>query len=127
MEFGRTNETESLEEEQMVQGRSEAVFFINATPNRSLAYRYSYKFKKAGLQITVVERAETTTKKMLVKSNLFKEVSRKDPKCFVCTRSWIQLQRQRFCLQDVLDQGTIRDKQICSNISHRRDTFLERR
>jgi hypothetical protein len=63
---------------------SEAVFFVSATPNRSLAKACSEEFKQAGLKVTVVERTGATMKKMLVKSNPFKATSCGNPKCYVC-------------------------------------------
>ena len=39
-------------------GGSEAVFFVNATPNRSLAKACSDEFKKAGLQVRLLKEQE---------------------------------------------------------------------
>ena len=43
---------------------SEAVFFVDATPNRTLAEACSEEFKKAGLRVTVIERTGKTIKKI---------------------------------------------------------------
>ena len=53
------------------QGGTEAVFFVPSTPNGQLAQICPDEFKKSKMQVKVVERAGTTVKKSLVKSNLF--------------------------------------------------------
>ena len=103
-------------------GGSEAVFFVNATPNRSLADKCSDEFKKAGLRVTVVERTGTTVKKMLVKSNPFKEESCKDSKCYVCALGVGFNCKDRDSVYRMVCQGTDRTGKMCSNISYEGET-----
>ena len=51
----------------------EAVFFVPATPNGNLAEACAEEFRKAELKVKVIERAGTTMKKSLVRSNPFAE------------------------------------------------------
>ena len=51
---------------------SNAVFFVDATPESVLAERCREEFRKAGLKVKVVERSGRSIKSKLVKSNPFK-------------------------------------------------------
>ena len=103
-------------------GGSEAVFFVNATPNRSLAKACSNEFKKVGLKVKVVERTGTTIKKMLVKSNPFKEMSCKDPRCYVCSLGVGFSCKDRDVVYRMFCQGVNRVGQVCTNINYEGET-----
>ena len=53
--------------------RSEAVFFVDATPGSQLAEQCRREFDRTGLKVKVVERSGTSVKRTLVKSNPFKK------------------------------------------------------
>ena len=63
---------------------SEAVFFLDATPNEELANMCREAFKSQGLKIKVIERTGTTMKKSLVKSNPFKKNGCNKSTCKLC-------------------------------------------
>ena len=52
---------------------SEAVFFVDATPESELAEKCRKEFRKSGLKVKVVERSGRSVKRTLVKSNPFKK------------------------------------------------------
>ena len=53
---------------------SEAVIFVDTTPNRKLATLCEDVFKSQGIKVKVVERTSNTIKRSLVKSNPFKNI-----------------------------------------------------
>ena len=63
---------------------SEAVFFVDATPQSELAEKCQKEFDRAGLKIKVVERSGRSVKRTLVKSNPFKKVGCGRAGCKVC-------------------------------------------
>jgi hypothetical protein len=63
---------------------SEAVMFVDATPNEELAKRCRDAFKAQGLKVKVVERTASTVKRTLVKSNPFKKKGCQKPSCNLC-------------------------------------------
>ena len=99
---------------------SEAVFFVNATPNGSLANACANVFKNAGLRVKVVERTGRTIKRSLVKSNPFKQTKCNDPQCIVCQMGVYckdrELVYRLFC------QGTNAAGQECSRIHYEGET-----
>ena len=69
------NRTERVKERERKKGTwfkgdgSEAVFFVDATPESELAKECRKEFKKSGLKVKVVERSGRSIKRTLVKSN----------------------------------------------------------
>ena len=63
---------------------SEAVFFVDATPESKLAEECRKEFKKSGLKVKVVERSGRSIKRTLVKSNPFKKPGCGNTRCQVC-------------------------------------------
>ena len=64
---------------------SEAVFFVDATPNEELAHACRKEFKNAGLKVKVIERTGVSITKTLVKSDPFKENGCHQMSCKVCS------------------------------------------
>ena len=58
--------------------------FVEAKRSGQLAYKYREALKEAGLKVRVVERAETSLKKMLTKSDPFPEDKCNQNNCKVC-------------------------------------------
>ena len=54
-------------------GDNETAMFMEATPNGQLAKAYRKALKEAGLKMRVVERAGKSLKKLLTKSDPFRE------------------------------------------------------
>ena len=65
-------------------GGYETVFFVEATPKSELAIQCDHVFKDIGLKIRVVERAGTSTKQQLVKSDPFPRNKCASAKCSIC-------------------------------------------
>ena len=63
---------------------SEAVYFVDATPESQLADLCRKEFERAGLKIKVVERTGRSVKRTLVKSNPFKKRGCGRDRCQVC-------------------------------------------
>ena len=63
---------------------SEAVFFVNATPNGELASSCKEVFKRQGIKVKVVEKVSNTIKKSLTKSNPFQVPGCNHTSCKVC-------------------------------------------
>ena len=63
---------------------SEAVFFVDATPESELADKCRKEFQRSGLKVKVVERSGRSVKRTLVKSNPFKKLCCNNKKCQVC-------------------------------------------
>ena len=63
---------------------SEAVFFVDATPESDLADKCRKEFQRSSLKVKVVERSGRSVKRTLVKSNSFKKLGCNTPKCPVC-------------------------------------------
>jgi len=63
---------------------SEAVLFVEATPDGELAESCRREFKHAGLKVKVIERSGLTIKKSLVKSNPFKKSECHTKSCRIC-------------------------------------------
>ena len=101
---------------------SEAVFFVDATPNRSLAEACSKEFKKAGLRVTVIEITGKTMKKMRVKSNPFKATSCGDAKCHVCALGVTFSCKDRDIVYRMFCQGIDQSGHECVNIDYGGET-----
>ena len=118
----RTKEKKSKKNNWYKKDGSEAVFFVNATPNKSLANACSDEFKKAGLRVTVVERTGTTIKKMLVKSNPFKATTCGDQKCYVCALGVNFSCKDRDCVYRMFCQGINKSGQKCTDVNYEGET-----
>ena len=63
---------------------SEAVFFVDSTPESELAEKCRKEFGRSGLRVKVVERSGRSIKRTLVKSNPFKKPGCSNTRCQVC-------------------------------------------
>ena len=84
------NRTERVKEKEMKKRTcfkgdgSEAVFFVDATPESELAEECRKEFNRSGLKVKVVERSGRSIKRTLVKSNPFKKPGCRNTRCQVC-------------------------------------------
>ena len=79
----KTRETEKKKNWYAKDG-SEAVLFVEATPDGSLAEECRKTFKENGFKVKVIERSGCTVKNALTKSNPFKKNGCNDTTCEVC-------------------------------------------
>ena len=68
-------------------GGDEAVIFVPATPGSQLQKKYQSEIRKQGYKIKVGEKMGTTLKKMLQKSNPFKQQRCGRENCLVCKQA----------------------------------------
>ena len=80
----RVKEKERKKRTWFMKDGSEAVFFVDATPNSTLAEKCREEFRKAGLKVKVIEKSGRSVKKNLVKSNPFKSKGCHRAGCEVC-------------------------------------------
>jgi hypothetical protein len=80
----RRNKTEKRNNWFKKRSDSEAVMFVDSTPNEELAKRCRDVFVSHGFNIKVVERNNSTIKRTLVKSNPFKENGCQKMSCNLC-------------------------------------------
>ena len=66
-------------------GGYESVMFVPATPGSILKKRYEIEVAKSGLKIRIVEKAGTSLKQQLQRSDPFKPLRCDRENCFVCT------------------------------------------
>ena len=66
-------------------GGYESVMFVPATPGSVLKKRYEIEVAKSGLKIRIVEKAGTSLKQQLQRSDPFKPLRCDRENCFVCT------------------------------------------
>ena len=66
-------------------GGFDAVIFVPATPQSQLKDRYVRAIKDAGFKIKVVEQSGITLKRMLQRSDPFKEKNCRNINCLVCS------------------------------------------
>ena len=97
---------------------SEAVFFVEATPDGILAEACKKSFKKAGLKVKVVERSGRTIKAALTKSNPFRRNGCIDPACEVCSLGTSVHCKTREVLYKISCAGVNENQQPCSNVSY---------
>ena len=65
-------------------GEYETTFFVDATPDSELALKCTKIMKTAGLPIRIIEKAGTSIKQALVKSNPFPQDKCNSDECAVC-------------------------------------------
>ena len=65
----------------------ETTLFIDATPHSALAKDLQKTLNKAGLPIRVIEKAGTSIKQLLSRSNPFRSETCSDASCAVCSRA----------------------------------------
>ena len=68
-------------------GGDEAVIFVPATPASQLQKKYQSEIRNQGYKIKVVEKTGTTLKKVLQKSNPFKQQRCGRENCLVCKQA----------------------------------------
>ena len=94
---------------------SEAVFFVETTPDGTLAEACKKAFKNAGLKVKVIERTGKTVKAALTKSNPFKKNGCNDPTCEVCSLGTDLHCKTREVLYKISCAGENEDHQPCNN------------
>ena len=67
--------------------RYETTMFVDATPNSSLAKQFQKELDDVAVPIKVIDKAETSVKRILSRSNPFKTSSCNNAKCQTCSRS----------------------------------------
>ena len=91
---------------------SEAVFFVEATPDGILADACKKSFKKAGLNVKVDERSGRS------KSNPFRRNGCSDPTCEVCSLVTSVHCKTREVLYKISCADVNENQQPCSNVSY---------
>jgi len=86
--------------------KSDAAFFVDATPGSQLSKQVQNVFRKCNLNVCVIERSGRTIKQMLTKSNPFQTTS---CKCIVCLASGRNICHVRDCVYKI----------SCSECSHK--------
>ena len=95
---------------------SDAVFFVEATPNEELADVCRKEFKKAGLNIRVIEKSGVAMKQMIVKSNPFKKNDCQRESCEFCKTYGINC--KRVGVQDSLCRDDTFAKTSAKKVKH---------
>ena len=67
-------------------GKYKSLFYVDATPDESLAKECQRILNKCDLPVKVVEKTGVSIKSLLTKSNPFKTGSCEDPACPICSR-----------------------------------------
>ena len=97
---------------------SEAVFFVESTPDGILAESCRKEFKNAGFRVKVVERSGRTVKTALTKSNPFKKNGCDEPTCEVCDIGADVHCKSRDVLYRISCAGQDSSNQPCANITY---------
>ena len=118
----RTKEKERKKRTWFKNDGSEAVFFVDATPESILAERCKEEFRKAGLKVKVVERSGTSVKRSLVKSNPFKKVGCNRPGCEICALGQSIDCKARGVHYKIWCAGTNEEGQPCENENYEGET-----
>ena len=118
----RTKEKERKKRTWFNNDGSEAVFFVDATPQSILAEKCKEEFRKTGLKVKVVERSGSSVKKNLVKSNPFKKVGCNRPGCEICALDQSIDCKARGVHYKIWCTGTNEDGELCENESYEGET-----
>ena len=97
---------------------SEAVFFLDATPNEELANMCKEVFKSQGLKVKVIERTGTTIKKTLVKSNPFKKNGCHQTTCKICSTGSEINCKTRETVYKISCEGVDENNEPCQDIHY---------
>ena len=81
----RAEERRGKRESWYRKGGLDTVIFVPATPGSQLKDRYTREIKDPGFKIKVVEQSGVTLKRMLQRSDPFKEKNCRNINCLVCT------------------------------------------
>ena len=100
---------------------SDAVFFVEATPNGELAEACQKEFKDAGLKVKVVERSGSAIKRSIVRSNPFKKKSCERNRCEVCENHELDC-KTREVVYRISCIGTNKTGEICQGVFYEGDT-----
>ena len=125
----RREQKRSKKKEWYTRDGSEAVFFVETTPDGILAEACKKSFKKAGLKVKVVERTGKTVKTALTKSNPFRKNGCNIPTCEVCSLNAGVHCKTREVLYKISCTGENGNQEPCSNVSYIGETsrsILER-
>ena len=95
-----TTPTNDPQQWYMNDGQFESVMFIEATPGSELTNRIKTAVVRSGLRIKCVEKAGTTVKDILQKSNPFGVNHCSRPNCNVCERGYSIDCRTRGCVYE---------------------------
>ena len=104
------------------QGDTEAVFFVPATRDGRLAEACAAEFKKAKMNVKVVEKTGTTIKKSLVKSNPFAADKCKKSSCQVCKLDCKFSCKTRESVYRITCDGTDVNGQKCEGVVYEGET-----
>ena len=102
-------------------GCSDAVFFVEATPDGKLAEDCQRTFKEAGLNVKVVEKSGSAMKRLIVKSNPFKKKSCERNTCYVCDNYEVNC-KKREVVYRISCIGTNIDGEPCTGEDYEGDT-----
>ena len=80
-----TEERREKREKWYRKGGFDTVIFVPATSGSQLKYRYVNEIKRAGFKIRVVEQSSVTLKRMLQRSDPFKDKQCNNINCLVCS------------------------------------------
>ena len=118
----RIKEKEQKKRTWFMKDGSEAVFFVDATPNSTLAENCRQEFRKAGLKVKVIERSGRSVKKSLVKSNPFKSKGCLRAGCEVCALGDSVDCRAREVHYKISCAGTNENGESCENEGYEGET-----
>ena len=97
---------------------SEAVFFVDTTPNEELANLCREVFKSQGVKVKVVEKVSSTVKNSLTKSNPFKELGCRQESCKVCKTGDEVDCKARDVVYKITCKGKDKDGEICKGVDY---------
>ena len=101
---------------------SEAVFFVDATPESELAEKCRKEFRKSGLKVKVVERSGRSVKRTLVKSNPFKKPGCNNTRCQICALGGEVDCKSREVLYKISCAGTDIEGNPCVGVTYEGET-----
>ena len=101
---------------------SDAVFFVKATPESTLAEKCKMEFRRASLKIKMVERSGKSVKKTLVKSNPFKKRGCNGKSCVLCSLEGDVDCKVREVHYKISCKGVDGNGKQCTNINYEGET-----
>ena len=114
----RRNERSKKKNEWYCKNGSEAVFFVNATPNEELANSCKEVFKRQGIKVKVVEKVSNTIKKSLTKSNPFRAPGCNHTSCKICEMKNKVDCKARDVVYRISCKGTSKSGEPCEGVDY---------
>ena len=99
-------------------GGYDTVFFVDATPDQELANKCREIFKKAELNIKVIEKSGQSVRKALSRSDPFKTKNCKKESCEVCATEDKVNCKHREVVYKISCDGTKENGEKCKNITY---------